>query len=86
MHTNTSIALITLCEDQRYPRELKLTAKNLKNEMNDHLYISVTIKLEHGCIITMHGDTQSKFRHGVPKALNNYTSRMSLTFRKFITQ
>ncbi len=84
MATNVSIVIITLCEDETKPRELILKSKNLKNEMNDNLYSSVKIKLEHACIVTMHGDTQTKFRHGVSKALDNHTSRISLTFRKFL--
>lgn len=85
MVANANIAIINLCENEQFSRELKLTPKNLKNEPNDNLYAQVKIKLKHGCIITMHGDTQTKFRHGVPKALDNSTSRMSLTFRKFLT-
>jgi alkylated DNA repair dioxygenase AlkB len=84
MLPDADIAILTLCEDEKMPRELKITAKNLKNEKNDNLYDHVKIKLKHGSIITMYGETQNKFRHGVPKALNNYTSRISLTFRKFL--
>ncbi len=84
MLPNASIAIISLCENDRFPREIKITPKRLKNEVNDNLYTQVKIKLKHGCIITMHGDTQTKFRHGIPKALDNNTSRVSLTFRKFL--
>ncbi len=83
---DTGITIITLCEDQRFPRELNITPKKLKNEVNDNLYSGVTIKLQHGCIITMHGETQNYFRHGVLKSLDNLTSRISLTFRKFHQQ
>ena len=86
MLSNASIAIITLCEDEKFPRELVITPKNLKNETNDALYQHVKIKLKHGCIITMHGETQKRFRHSVPKAFDNLSSRISLTFRKFITQ
>lgn len=81
---DTGITIITLCEDQRFPRELNITPKKLKNAVNDNLYSGVTINLRHGCIITMHGETQNYFRHRVPQALDNLTSRMSLTFRKFL--
>ncbi len=84
MLPNASIAIISLCENDRFPREIKITPKRLKNEVNDNLYTQVKIKLKHGCIITMHGDTQTKFRHGIPKALDNNTSRVSITFRKFL--
>jgi alkylated DNA repair dioxygenase AlkB len=84
MVPNADIKNITLCEDERFPRELKITPKKSKNGINDNLFAQVRIQLKHGCIITMHGDTQNKFRHGVPKALDNHTSRISLTFRKFL--
>ncbi len=83
MIPNASIAIVTLCEDEKFPRVLKITPKNLKNEINDILYKHLAIELRHGCIITMHGETQNNFKHGVPKAFDNITSRMSLTFRKF---
>lgn len=80
---NTGISIVTLCEDAKMPRELRITPKNLKSETNDNLYKHLKIKLEHGCIITMFGDTQKKFKHSIPKAFDNQTSRISLTFRKF---
>lgn len=84
MTDNASIAIITLCQDERFPRELKFTAKKLKNEVHDNLYQCIKIKLKHGCIITMYGETQKNFRHSISKALDNVTSRISLTFRKFL--
>jgi alkylated DNA repair dioxygenase AlkB len=83
MIPNAGIRIVTLCEKDEFPRELRITPKNFKNEINDHLYAHVKIKLKHGCIITMYGETQNKFKHGVPKAVDNHTSRISLTFRKF---
>ncbi len=83
MTENAPIAIITLCENEKLPRELKITPKSLGNLKNDSLYSQVRIMLQHGTIITMYGDTQKKFRHGIPKALNNLSSRVSLTFRKF---
>lgn len=86
MIPNANIAIITLCEDELFPRELKLTAKKSNIEEKDSLYSQVKIKLKHGCIVTMHGETQKNFRHSIPKAFDNPTSRISLTFRKFIIQ
>jgi alkylated DNA repair dioxygenase AlkB len=83
MMPNASIAIITLCEDEKYPRELRIISKNLKTIKSDTIYSQIKIKLKHGCIITMHGDTQTKFRHSIPKDFDNPTSRISLTFRKF---
>lgn len=84
MVPNADIAIISLSEDEIFFRELRISPKKLKNEINDNLYAYVKIKLKHGCIITMCGDTQKNFKHGIPKDLNNQTSRISLTFRKFI--
>lgn len=83
MIPNAGITIITLCEDEQFTRLLKITPKKLKNELNNNLYSQVKIKLKHGCIITMHGDTQNNFRHSIPKDFDNHTSRISLTFRKF---
>ncbi len=84
MITNAEITIITLCENEKFPRELVISPKNLENETNANLYNHLKIKLKHGCIITMHGETQKYFRHKIPKVLNNYTSRIGLTFRKFL--
>jgi alkylated DNA repair dioxygenase AlkB len=84
MVPNAGIAIVSLCEDEKSPRELRLTPKKLKTEKNDNLYKHINIKMKHGCIITMCGDTQKKFKHRIPKALDNPTSRISLTFRKFM--
>jgi alkylated DNA repair dioxygenase AlkB len=79
----TGIAIISLCEDEKAPRVLSLRPKKLKDGKNDNLYNRVNIQMNHGCIITMYGDTQKRFKHSIPKALDNSTSRISLTFRKF---
>ncbi len=84
MFPNEGIAIVTFCEDVNFPRELNITPKKLENEINDYLYKKLKINLEHGCIVTMHGDIQKKFRHSVPKQVDNATSRISLTFRKFL--
>ncbi len=80
---NSEISIITLCEDENNPRELRFKPIKLKNEINDNLYNQVKIKLKNGCIISMYGETQLKFKHSIPKNLNNSTSRISLTFRKY---
>ncbi len=83
MLPDAGIAIVTLCQNVRFPRVLKITPKNLKNGKPDSLYTHIKIELKHGCIITMYGKTQTNFKHGVPKDINNTTSRISLTFRKF---
>ena len=83
MKSGAGISIITLCEDVNSCRELRFTAKNLKEIENDNIYKHVKIDTTHGSIITMHGDTQKKFRHKVPKCLGMDSSRISLTFREF---
>ena len=81
---DAGIKIITLCEDEKQPRELRITPKKLKDDINDNLYAQVKIQIKHGCIITMGGEIQKKFKHRIPKAIENPTSRISLTFRKFL--
>ncbi len=83
MKPDAGIAILSLCEQEDHFRELRFSAKKLKNAENDAIYKNIKIATLHGCIITMYGDTQQKFRHKIPKALHNQESRISLTFRKF---
>jgi len=83
MKQDAGIAILTLCEDDNDARELRFTPRNTNENDNDFIYRQLKIKTLNGCIVTMHGDTQKKFRHKIPKALHIKSSRMSLTFRKF---
>ncbi len=83
MLQDAGIAIITLCEDDNDARVLRFTQKNTNKNENDYIYHQLKIKTLNGCVVTMYGDTQIKFRHKVPKALHINTSRISLTFRKF---
>jgi alkylated DNA repair dioxygenase AlkB len=83
MKQDAGIAILTLCEEDNDARELRFTPKNTNENDNDFIYRQLKIKTLNGCIVTMHGDTQKKFRHKIPKALHIKSSRMSLTFRKF---
>ncbi|HUM53002.1 MAG TPA: alpha-ketoglutarate-dependent dioxygenase AlkB [Chitinophagales bacterium] len=83
MKPNAEISIITLCEQEEHFRELRFTPKKINGTENDAIYNHVKIATIHGSIITMHGDTQNKFRHKIPKALDIDTSRISITCRKF---
>jgi alkylated DNA repair dioxygenase AlkB len=83
MKPNAEISIITLCEQEEHLRELRFTPKKINGLENDAIYNHVKIATIHGSIITMHGDTQNKFRHKLPKALDIDTSRISITCRKF---
>jgi hypothetical protein len=79
MVNDHKIALINLNENDTC-RHFKLVTKNTK----ESIYDEFDIVLRHGTIITMGGDTQTKFSHGVPVLDNNNISqRMSLSFRQF---
>lgn len=83
MKPDAEISIITLCEKVEHFRELRFTPKKINGLENDAIYNHVKIATMHGSNITMHGDTQNKFRHKVPKALDIDTSRISITCRKF---
>lgn len=57
--------------------------KPLKKQLNNAIYSKVKIKTRHGVMITMEGDVQKKFLHGVPKMIGNTEKRISITFRNF---
>ncbi len=68
-------------DDNFYCR--KFTIKPKKNCI-DYLYKNFSITLEHGYIISMCGETQKYFRHGIKKNnLYKETPRISLSFRNF---
>ena len=48
------------------------------------LHFKMEERCPHGTILTMHGDTQKEFRHGLPKQRECNRSRISVTFRKFV--
>ncbi len=82
MVKNHTIAMINLnVNENDYPYR---TFRIIPKDINDSLYNEVDIILRHGIVITMGGDTQTKFRHGVPKCYNeNIGQRISLSFRQF---
>jgi alkylated DNA repair dioxygenase AlkB len=83
MKPDADIAILTLCAREEDVRDLQFISKNLKDVENRAIYKKLNIQTPNGCIIKMHGDTQLKFRHMVPKAPHISGSRISLTFRKF---
>lgn len=54
--------------------------------MNDIQKKNTTRRFEYSCynglVLTMGGDTQKRFRHGVPKVIRS-SPRISLSFRQF---
>jgi hypothetical protein len=55
-------------------------------DVQDALYSEVQIILRHGLMLTMGGEVQKKFKHGVPRVLGKgkeATPRFSLSFRQF---
>jgi alkylated DNA repair dioxygenase AlkB len=49
----------------------------------DSVYDRVNIVAYHGLVITMCGDTQAKFRHGIEKTETDVLPRISLSFRQY---
>lgn len=83
MKPNASIAILSLYENDEDYRILQFTPKRNADIDNDFIFQKLKIAALQGCIITMYGDTQQKFRHKIPKDIAINTSRISITCRKF---
>jgi len=81
MPKHTNVAILSLYENANDYRVFSIKAKQNEN-LSDVSYERVDIKIRHGCILIMCGDTQNKFRHGIPKMDTN-SKRVSLTFRYY---
>jgi len=79
---NSDVTTITLMknDDDNYRNFI---VKPNKKYVKDYKYDQVEILTRHGTQITMGGDCQQNFRHGVPKMLSNDQPRISLTFRNY---
>lgn len=77
------IAIISLGGD--LGEELRILKFKPKATTKDSIYDLVEFPCKHGSIVFMHGSTQEKFRHGVPKASHKSAAsrRISITFRKY---
>ena len=82
MIPNGKISIISLydstaCENERtFSLKQKSFIKNIDKNTLD-------IRMNHGSIITMCGDTQKEYRHGIRKSTHT-TPRISLSFRQMI--
>jgi len=84
MKKGGEITIISLNENKDDFREFRITAKkNIVGSEINNIYSEIKIAALDGTIITMHGDTQEKFRHRIPRDIKIKSSRISLTFRKF---
>ena len=95
MIENYSIAIINLNEPtplalpdeittDELPQERMLTFKPRFFQSQLHLYNSINIVLTQGVVITMHGDTQKHYKHGIKSLKTGYAlSRIGLSFRQF---
>jgi alkylated DNA repair dioxygenase AlkB len=54
-----------------------------KNKSVDFCHDTVEIVMRHGSIVTMCGDMQKKFKHGIKKESDEVEPRISLSFRQF---
>ena len=61
-----------------------LTFKPRQHDNNSNLFNNVHIVLSQGAVISMHGDTQKCYKHGIkPLKNNNAVSRIGISFRQF---
>lgn len=78
---DTDVAILSLYASDDDYRVFSIRAK--QNETaHDVLFGRIDIKVRNGSILFMFGDTQDKFRHGVPQ-MDSDSKRVSLTFRYF---
>lgn len=68
-------------KDEKDYRYLELTPKNHTITK----YNSFKIRMDHGMIISMCGNTQDEFRHGIKKVTYDVMPRISLSFRQMKT-
>lgn len=77
MIPDAEIAIISLYESPYDHRVLNIIPKNKEKGFN--------IPLKHGLIVTMCGNTQKEFKHGIKKSEKTVPRRISLSFRQFTT-
>lgn len=80
MILNHKIAIMSFYENLE-PNNFRYLELQPKNK-TDSLVEKFKIRLSHGSIVTMCGDTQQLFSHGIPQSENDVCSRISLSFRQ----
>ena len=87
MIPNAEIAIISLYEktidDSTNYRIFSLIPNNKKINYLDYEYDRINVVARHGTIITMCGNTQKEFKHGIEKTNRNVSRRISISFRQF---
>lgn len=81
MPKDTDVAILSLYDNPDDFRVFSIKAKH-NETFDDVLFERIDLKVRHGCILFMCGDTQQKFRHGLPK-MDTQSRRLSLTFRYY---
>lgn len=81
MPKDTDVAILSL---HNHPDDFRVfSIKAKQNEtFDDALFERIDIKVRHGCVLFMCGDTQYKFRHGLSK-MDTQSRSLSLTFRYY---
>jgi alkylated DNA repair dioxygenase AlkB len=84
MVNNYEISTITLNHNNNNITRTFEIVPNM-NVVNNSKYDKINIELYNGLIVTMGGECQERFRHGIPKISNNKieNKRFGLTFRQF---
>ena len=83
MGLNYKIALLSLYPDSN-PDNFRYLQIKPKSSDVDSCVDVLNIRLDHGSIITMCGQTQENFTHGIEKTNANVSSRISLSFRQMV--
>lgn len=86
MQPNADIAMISLTPAPNTDVEHSRIFKFVPKKSEKTLYASLSFICRNGLLISMKGQTQTEFRHGVPKNPSHEYPRISITFRKFLTR
>lgn len=83
MIDNHVISVINLNNNTNNSPHIHRNFELITRNKTESIFDNVNIVLKHGTIITMGGDTQTKFTHGVNKLTEPMVERISITLRQF---
>lgn len=82
MIPNSEITTISIYENENDTGKYR-TISFVPKDGVDSIYDKINIVDKHGLVITMCGDIQSNFRHGIEKTEGDVLPRISLSFRQY---
>ncbi len=80
---NPVIASVSLGGERLFKLKHKSYKEQKANKIQKDLY-SIDVRLNHGSLLIMQGDTQEKWIHNLPKTTKFVAPRINLTFRRIL--